>query len=740
MSTDTSPRTTRGRSYAPKHTRGKKGEPKKGFFRRFWWVLVAVPVVLVLAVGGALVYAYSQIELPKTFPPIQSTFMYDRNGSLLASIHGAVDRTIIPFDQMPESLRDAVISVEDHGFYQHPGIDPVGILRAAWTDLVKHETVQGGSTITQQLVKQVYAGSYVDQPDGTRDYVVPPRTIKEKIREALLAIKLEKTLSKDQILARYLNTIYLGHGAYGVQAAAQTYWGVDAADLSVKQSATLAGLITSPGRFDPIDHREDSKVRRDYALDQMVRYGYLDSATADHIKTFKVTTDPRKEAVNSPANSEYFVDYAKRYLINKYGGAAVFGGGFRVTTSLDLGLQRAAEAAVNAHLPSPTDPEGALVAIDPKTGQILAMVGGRGFNQSQVNLAVSGLRLKTETFGGTGRQSGSSFKAFTLAAAMKEGYNLNAYWQGPPSITIPSTDCYTNGAPWTLSNASDSEGGTFSLKAATAHSVNTIFAQVAAQLGPDKIVDMAHLLGIRSHLDPVCSITLGVEAVNPLEMTNAYATLAAHGVRRYANPLVQLTNHNGKVIDDVSTKPKQVLDANDADLVTYALEDVITYGTGTSARLSDRPSAGKTGTAQDYVDAWFCGYTPQLATCVWVGYPQGEIPLESVEGVSPVFGGTIPAAIWHDFMTVAMQGLPVESFPVPSFDGHTIGPTTPVASPTPSPSVTPSPSESPSPEPTGPTGPTGTGPTGPTGPTGTGPTGPTGPVGTGPTGPIRLRR
>ena len=215
--------------------------------------------------------------------------MYDRNGSLLASIHGAVDRTIIPFDQMPESLRDAVLSVEDHGFYDHPGIDPVGILRAAWTDLIKHETVQGGSTITQQLVKQVYAGSYVKQPDGTTEYVVPPRTIKEKVREALLAIKLEKTLSKDQILARYLNTIYLGHGAYGVQAAAQTYWGVDAADLTVKQSATLAGLITSPSRFDPIDHPEDSKVRRDYALDQMVHYGYLDQAKADTIKAEKVT-------------------------------------------------------------------------------------------------------------------------------------------------------------------------------------------------------------------------------------------------------------------------------------------------------------------------------------------------------------------------------------------------------------------------------------------------------------------
>ena len=190
---------------------------------------------------------------------------------------------------MPESLRDAVLAVEDHGFYDHPGIDPVGILRAAWTDLIKHETVQGGSTITQQLVKQVYAGSYVKQPDGTTEYVVPPRTIKEKIREALLAIKLEKTLSKDQILARYLNTIYLGHGAYGVQAAAQTYWGVDAADLTVKQSATLAGLITSPSRFDPIDHPEDSKVRRDYALDQMVHYGYLDQAKADEIKAEKVT-------------------------------------------------------------------------------------------------------------------------------------------------------------------------------------------------------------------------------------------------------------------------------------------------------------------------------------------------------------------------------------------------------------------------------------------------------------------
>ena len=321
VAVDTDPPSTQGRGYAPRHTPGKrKQKPKKGFFRRFWWVFLAVPVLVVGAVAGALVYAYSQIQLPKTLPPIQSTFIYDRNGTLLASIHGAVDRTIIPFKQMPQSLLDAVVAVEDHGFYQHAGVDPVGILRAAWTDLIKHQAVQGGSTITEQLVKQVYAGNYVRQPDGSTEYVVPPRTIKEKIREALLAIKLEKTLNKDQILARYLNTIYLGHGAYGVQAAAQTYWGVDAKDLTVKQSATLAGLISSPSLFDPVDHPVDSRVRRDYALDQMVHYGYLSQKQADAIKATKVTTAPTKQVIKSPANSEYFVDYAKRYLVNRYGG------------------------------------------------------------------------------------------------------------------------------------------------------------------------------------------------------------------------------------------------------------------------------------------------------------------------------------------------------------------------------------------------------------------------------------
>ncbi|HEY7667039.1 MAG TPA: transglycosylase domain-containing protein, partial [Actinomycetota bacterium] len=613
VSTDTASPSTRGGAHAPKHAPKGKPKAKRGFFRRFWWVFLVVPILGVIAVGGALVYAYSQIELPKALPPIQSTYLYDRNGDLLTSIHGAVDRTVIPLDEMPQSLRDAVIAVEDHGFYEHPGFDPVGIIRAAWTDLVKKEVVQGGSTITQQLVKLVYAGSYVEQPDGTEEYVIPPRTIKEKIREVMLAVKVEHELTKDQILARYLNTVYFGNGAYGVQAAAQTYWGIDAGELNVRQSATLAGIITAPSLFDPIAYPDDAKIRRDYALDQMVRYGYLERDEADRLKAKRVLTDPPNQVFSSPLDSEYFVDFTKRMLIKRYGSAQVFGGGYRVTTSLDLELQRAAEEAVSAHLPSPEDPEGALVAIDPTTGEILAMVGGREFRRSQVNLAVSGAKIGRKHFGGTGRQAGSSFKPFTLAAAMANNYDLNAYWQGPGTITIPDPECYTDGEPWTLSNASDEESGTFTLKAATAYSVNTVFAQVAAQLGPQTVADMANALGIRSELQPVCSITLGVEAVNPLEMTNAYATLAARGVRRWATPFVEVTNRRGRPIDDVASRPVQVLDPNDADLVTYALEGVISGGTGTAANIG-RPAAGKTGTAQEYVDAWFCGYTPQLAT------------------------------------------------------------------------------------------------------------------------------
>lgn len=695
--------------HVPKHTpasRSGKKKAKKGFFRRFWWVFILVPFLMVASVAGALVYAYSNLTLDKPLPPIQTSYLYARDGSPLTSLHGEVDRQVIGFTQMPDPLKHAVIAVEDHSFYSHPGVDIVGVFRAAYTDLIKHQTVQGGSTITEQLVKNLYAGSYVKQPDGSSAYVVPDRTIKEKIREALLAVKLENVLGKDQILAKYLNTIYFGHGAYGVQAAAQTYWHEDAGRLTLLQSATLAGLITSPTLFDPINHPSDSKTRRDYALDQMAHYGYITQAKADQAKAKPCCGIPdiskRGITFSTPGQSEYFVDYAKRYLIKKYGSAAVFGGGLKVTTTIDMNMQAEAEATIAKYLPDPTDPQAALVSIDPRTGEVLAMVGGRNWQKLQVNLALSG----AAGYGGTGRMAGSAFKVFTLATAMKEGYNLNAYWQGPSSIVIQNPVCAGPAGLWNPSNSSDSEAGTFTLKQATAYSVNTVFAQLVSQLGPDKVIETAKQMGIRSHLDPFCSVTLGSVAVNPLEMTNAYATLAAQGVRHYATPLLQVRGHGGHVVGSVASPGRQVLPTNDANLVTSALQGVLQYGTAGGKGLGSRPSAGKTGTAQNYVDAWFCGYTPQLATCVWMGYPKGEIPMYSVHGVAPVFGGTIPASIWHDFMALALVDQPVVPFTPPTFAGYTIGPTTPVASPapsnTPTPTPTPKPSHSPasSPPPT----------------------------------------
>jgi penicillin-binding protein 1A len=714
-------RGTRGGKHGP----GTRSKPtrKKGFFRRWWWLIVGFPLVGFLVLGGTLVWVYAHLQLPDTLPPLQSTYVYDRQGQLLTTFHGAVDRTPIAPGKITDTVKHAILAAEDARFYQHPGIDPMGIARAAWVDLIKHDTVQGGSTITQQVVKNVYAGTYETDAHGVVTYTVPPRSIGQKVREALLAVKLESEQTKDQILATYLNTIYFGHGAYGIQAAAETYFDRDASALTVSQAALLAGLVRSPTYYDPaVKGNEQVAIdRRNYVLEQMARNGWVDAGRADTLEAEKIRLFPTPETFNTPGDSEYFLDYVKRDLTDRYGGAKVFGGGLRVTTTIDLNLQREAKAAVETHLPSAGDPSGAVVTIDAGTGQVLAMVGGDNFNRSKVNLATGD--------GGSGRQAGSAFKPFTLAAAMDEGYDLRKYWSGPSSITITDKQCYTDGKPWSLSNASDEESGTFTLEDATAYSVNTVFAQVIAALGPDRVVDMAHRLGIRSKLGAYCSATLGSVAVNPLEMTNAYGTLADRGLRTWATPLISVNDRRQQPVppadgDALNPRGRQVLDRNNADLVTSALQGVVDFGTGTAADIG-RQVAGKTGTAQDYVDAWFCGYlpapaqnapapdgyrtAPQLVTCVWVGYPDDERPMESVEGVAPVYGGTIPAAIWHDYMTEAVDTLQIDAteFPVPSNEGHDKGPETPAPIPAPSPTAPPtrephatdqpSPSDSPNP-------------------------------------------
>jgi penicillin-binding protein 1A len=395
-----------------------------------------------------------------------------------------------------------------------------------------------------------------------------------------------------------------------------------------------------------------------------------------------------------PSEAAHFMEHVRLDLKARYGLDALYRGGLRVRTTLDMGWQRAAERAIRSHLPAPTDPEVALVAIDPKTGAIRAMVGGRSFDRSEFNLATQGRR-----------QAGSAFKPFVLLAALERGISPLELRDGPSSMTIPDPFCETNGKPWRVSNAGDQSAGTMSLENAMAGSVNTIYAQVTVEVSPEAVADVAHRMGIRSPLAEVCSIGLGTSEVTPLEMASAFATLAARGV--YVEPagVERVTGSDGATLQGPLAGLRSVgstaVTVEDADATTRVLQGVIDHGTGTAAGLAGRPAAGKTGTAQDATDAWFCGYVPQLATCVWVGYPNGTRPMHDVAGFSEVYGGTIPALIWHDFMTEATAGMSVVEFPAASYEIYEDPPPPADPSPTlaPEPTPSPAPSSSPSPEP-----------------------------------------
>ena len=655
------------------------------------WIAILSIFLPLVSTTGALVALYATTSLPEIPPPAETTVLLDRNGNEVAELHAGVDRVLIPFSQMPESLREAVVAVEDADFYRHDGIDKMALVRATWRNLTSASLSQGGSTITQQYVKNVLTG--------------PERSVSRKVREAILAVKLEDTISKHEILRGYLNTVYFGHGAYGVQAAARTYFDRDAKDLTLLQSATLAGLISAPSARDPFEHPEEALLARDFALTRMTEVGSIGLERAELLRARPLGL-AEEASVRSAA--PHFMEHVRLDLKSSFGLDALYRGGLRVRTTLDMEWQRAAEHAIRTALPSRSDPEAALVAIDPRNGAIRAMVGGRSFARSEFNLATQARR-----------QAGSAFKTFVLVAALERGISPLEVRTGPSSITIPDPFCETDGQPWSLSNAGDQSAGTMSIENATAGSVNTIFAQLTVEVGPEAVAEVARRMGIRSRLAAVCSIGLGTSEVTPLEMTSAYATLAARGAYVEPTAIDRVTGPDGEVLQGplrgLASVGSEVLSPQDADATTRVLQGVIDHGTGTAARLGDRPAAGKTGTAQDATDAWFCGYVPQLVTCVWVGYPDGARPMRDVEGVPEVYGGTIPATIWHEFMTEATEGMPVMGFPAASYDAYADPPApepSPVAvpaapsaapsasasaEPSPSPSSDPSPSAQPSP-------------------------------------------
>lgn len=591
---------------------------------------------IALAIGGCTVLTSITNGLPDPSKPLKgtdlTTTVLDRNGKTITKLFAEQNREYVELKEIPKVVQEAVIATEDERFYEHQGVDFFGMLRALWVDIRAGAKLQGGSTITQQYVKQAFVGD--------------ESSIKRKVSEAILAYRLEKEFSKDKILEMYLNTIYFGHGAYSIQTASQAYFGKNIQDVTLPEAAMLAGVIKSPGRFSPYLQPENAKDRRATVLAQMLKQGFIDQAQHDEALASPIKTAGLKQRSSV---APYFIEYVKAQLVEKYGEDAVYRGGLTVSTTLDLSAQKAAEKAVTSILDKKSDPSAAVVSIDPKTGEIVAMVGGRDFTKWQYNVAVQGHR-----------QSGSAFKPFVLVTALEDGISPEAtYTANSTRLKIPG------GQTWSVAGEPGYKGA-MRLRPATWHSINPVFAQVVLKVGADEVVKTAHELGITTTITPVPAVALGgmAEGVTPLEMASAYGTLANGGVRTTPFGIAKVTDKTGKVLFQAKKKEKRVIEADIAYLTTDILKGVITSGTGSAASIG-RPAAGKTGTTQLNSDAWFVGYTPDLATAVWVGYPDSKKSMNSVHGIK-VTGGSFPARIWSSFMRSALKKVPASNFKRPA--------------------------------------------------------------------------
>ncbi len=623
--------------------------------------------VLLLAFGilgfGAFVLGVIRAiseEIPKLDPAYQQRLA--KNGYIttpdgtrnLALIRGNQSRVIVRSDQISPLMKQAIVAIEDQRFFEHRGIDVRGVMRAVWADIRNKSVVQGGSTITQQFIKNAYVHS---APSITR-----------KLKEAALAWQLEQRWSKDKVLTAYLNTIYFGNGAYGVQQASQVYFGHNAKMLNLPQAALLAGIPQNPSRYDPVANPKAARARRRQVLQKMWELGDITHREFNWAMTAGL---PRGQnvglpGIRGPEPAQYFVNYVKQQLVDRCGSSQVFGGGLRVRTSIDLGLQKIARKSIAKWLRDPDGPSAALVAVDARDGHVLAMVGGNNFYKSQFNLAVQGER-----------QPGSSFKPFVLATALEDGVSPDTKLTSKP-VAIPAGD-----RVWVVNNYEGAYLGTIDLTTATAYSDNSVFAQLTDLVGPGAVAETAHKLGITSPLRPYFSIGLGAQAVNPLEMARAFATFANGGYRidgsitgDHARAVLAVANGSRGCRGENEPVKTRVISPQTAEIVNSLLQRVVTEGTGRRAALPDgRPVAGKTGTTENYGDAWFVGYTPQLVAAVWVGYPNKLQPMMAEFHGDPVAGGTYPALIWRSFMQSALDYLhdPPEYFtPEPSTYGQAL--------------------------------------------------------------------
>ncbi|HLY87280.1 MAG TPA: transglycosylase domain-containing protein [Gaiellaceae bacterium] len=592
--------------------------------------------VVFVEAGGANALIASDCSL-RAMRPIrlgENSFVYAVNGARLGAVASNTHRQALALREMSPWLPKATIAIEDRRFYQHGGIDYLGIARAAYADLSAGRIVEGGSTLEQELARNLYLGN-------------DTRTLSWKLEQACLAIKIAQRWSRAKILDAYLNQVSYGAHAFGVAAAARTYYSKPASRLTLPEAAMIAGLPQAPSAYDPFSHPAVARARRNEVLAAMYRDGQISRRVWR--RALRQPLGLRMGTLYVAVDHPGFVGYVELQLLRRFGTRTVRAGGLAVTTTLQIRLQRDAKIAARSVLLHHGDPAAAIVAIDPSTGAVDAMtsyqpgVGDRAFN------------LAAEAH----RQAGSAFKPFVLATALEQGYSLGSSFAGPPQFVVSDPVCNTGSQPWIVNNYANESFGSIPLSTAIANSVNTVFAQLVSQVGPANVVALAHRVGISSPLQAVCSITLGSQAVTPLEMTDAYATFADNGIHHPVEAVEMVRAPNGHLLARPHTAGTRAVSANVADTVTQALRGVVQGGTGTAAAIPGLDVVGKTGTSEHEEDAWFCGYIPgRLATCVWVGYPAGEIPMHNIDGVPSVVGGTLAAEIWHNFVAAATSARP----------------------------------------------------------------------------------
>jgi penicillin-binding protein 1A len=611
-------------------------------------LLVFGSVFVVLAIAAIAVTSWV-LDVAADAPSLASckpidkggnTVLYAADGTKLGLVRSPVARQLVSIDRVPKSLQLATVAIEDQRFYQHGGVDYEGILRAAVKDLEAGEPVEGGSTITQQLVRNLCIRK-------------PKRNLERKIVEAKLAVEYSEHHSRREILGSYLNIASYGTvegaTAVGVGAAAKIFFSKPVWKLRLPEAALLAGLPQAPSEYNPQLEPAAARARRNEVLRQMQKLGYLSAAQARQAMASGLRLNLSDGYFKH--REPYFFDYVENKLIEKYGFNTVRRGGLQVHTTIDPDLQRVGLEAMRSTLPYSTDPSSALVSIDPRNGQIRAMINSSYYGRSQFNLAAQGHR-----------QPGSTFKTFVLATAIKQGVDpYSTYYTSKPlDLFLPKW------GHWTVHTADEGYLGTVNLQQATVASDNTVFAQLDLDVGPEAVARTAEAMGITSPLDGIPAEGIGGlrVGVSPLEMASAYGTLAAGGVRRDPIAITKVVFPNGNVDRPQEPNPRRELSKPVAWQVTRLLHDNITEGTGTAAYTGCAGQAGKTGTTDDYTDAWFAGYQPNLSTVVWVGYPESnEISMSSVHGII-VFGGTFPAEIWHSLYSGG--GVPCEEFREPS--------------------------------------------------------------------------